>query len=128
MVNLNVEPVQKGGMELKAEGTTVYISGCVNHPSPGMFIEPFISEVHNRTIEQNVKEIVVDITDLRFLNSAGIRELVDWVMKLGSLTEDKKYKIKFLCSNEYQWQESSISTLVYLNSECTSKESVKSSD
>jgi hypothetical protein len=128
MANINVGTVQKGGMELKANGTTVFISGCVNHPAPGMFIEPFISEVHNSVLSNNIKEIVVDITDLRFLNSAGIRELVDWIMKLGNLTEDKKYRIKFLCSSEYQWQESSMSTLVFLNPECTSKETVEVSE
>ncbi|MBN2532769.1 MAG: hypothetical protein JXB88_07760 [Spirochaetales bacterium] len=122
MAGIKIDPVIKGGMELKAEGTTVYISGCVNHPSPGMFIEPFITEVHNKILEKKIKEIVVNITDLRFLNSAGIRELVDWVMKLSALEEGKKYKIKFLCSSEYQWQESSMTTLVYLSPECTSKE------
>ena len=74
------------------------------------------------TVFERVKDIIVDITNLRFLNSAGIRELVDWVMKLNSLTEDEKYKIKFLCSSEHKWQESSISTLIYLNPEFTSKE------
>lgn len=124
MSDLKVTHVKKGGIELKAEGTTIFISGCVNHPSPGTFIEPFISEVHNNVLKQKIKEVVVNITDLRFLNSAGIRELVDWVMKLNSLNDDEKYSIKFLCSSEFLWQESSMSTLVYLNPECTSKEIV----
>lgn len=125
MGSIKVDPVKKGGMEFKTEGTTIFISGCVNHPTPGVFIEPFINEVHCKILEQKIKEITVDITDLRFLNSAGIRELVDWVMKLNTLNEEEKYKIKFLCSSEYQWQESSMSTLVYLNPDLTSKETVQ---
>ena len=85
-------------------------------------MEPFLNEVHASIVDNNIKDITVDITDLRFLNSAGIRELVDWVMKLNSLEDDKKYKIKFLCSSEHKWQESSMSTLIYLNPDYTSKE------
>ena len=122
MTGINVTPIKEGGVELKTEGTRVFITGCINHPKPGIFMEPFIDKVHNNIIENKIKDIIVDITNLRFLNSAGIRELVDWVMKLNSLTEDEKYKIKFLCSPEHKWQESSISTLIYLNPEFTSKE------
>ncbi|MBN2444762.1 MAG: hypothetical protein JXJ04_25625 [Spirochaetales bacterium] len=124
MADLNVAMVSEGGVELKTAGTTIFISGCINHPKPGNFMEPFIESVHSAIIEKGIKEIIVDITDLRFLNSAGIRELVDWVMKLNSLPEDKIYKIKFLCSSEHKWQESSMSTLIYLNPDHTSKETV----
>ena len=124
MADIKVETVSQGGVELKVDGTTVHISGCINHPSPGVFIEPFISKIHNSIIDNKIKSIAVDISDLRFLNSAGIRELVDWVMKLNTLQDDDKYKIKFICSSEHKWQESSISTLIYLNPEFTSKETL----
>lgn len=125
MGEITVKPVNESGVELKAEGSTVTISGSINHPKPGVFMEPFIEEVHNSVVANGVKAINVDITNLRFLNSAGIREFVDWVMKLNELDVDKRYSIKFICSSEHKWQESSMSTLIFLNSEYTSKETVK---
>jgi hypothetical protein len=122
MAEIKVAPVSEGGVDLKVEGTKVIIAGCINHPKPGIFMEPFLNKVHSSIIDNNIKTIDVDITDLRFLNSAGIRELVDWVMKLNALEDPKKYKIKFLCSSEHKWQESSMSTLIYLNPDYTSKE------
>lgn len=124
MADITVKTVSESGVELKAEGTSVIISGSINHPKPGVFMEPFIEDVHNSVIASGIKAIQVDITNLRFLNSAGIREFVDWVMKLNELDVDKRYSIKFICSSEHKWQESSMSTLIFLNSEYTSKETI----
>jgi hypothetical protein len=121
MAEIKIDTVTNSGIEMKATGTTVYLSGSINHPRPGEFMEPFIQKVHESIIENNILEIKVDITALKFLNSAGIRELVDWVMKLSHLPEEKKYKIQFICSTEHKWQESSMSTLIYLNSDYLSK-------
>ena len=125
MGEITVKTINESGVELKADGTTVTISGSINHPKPGVFMEPFIEEVHNSIVANGIKAINVDITNLRFLNSAGIREFVDWVMKLNELDIDKRYSIKFICSSEHKWQESSMSTLIFLNAEYTSKETVK---
>lgn len=121
MGEINAKPISNSGIDMKASGITVYISGSINHPRPGEFMEPFIQEAHESIVANNIQEIKVDITNLKFLNSAGIRELVDWVMKLNHLPEEKKYKIEFLCSSEHKWQESSMSTLIYLNSTYLSK-------
>ena len=125
MGELNIETVSKSGIEMKVAGTTVYFSGSINHPRPGEFMEPFIQNIHDSILKNHIREIKVDITQLRFLNSAGIRELVDWVMKMSSLPDHQKYKIQFICSTEHKWQESSMSTLIYLNSENLSKVTVQ---
>ena len=121
MAEITIDPISNSGIDMKAKGTTVFISGSINHPRPGEFMEPFIQKVHDQIVEKSIPDIKVDITQLKFLNSAGIRELVDWVMKLNHLADDKKYKIQFVCSSEHKWQESSISTLIYLNQSYTSK-------
>jgi len=122
MEELKVKSVKNSGIEIYTKGMTIYFSGSINHPRPGEFLKPFIQEVHSEIIKKNIKEIKVDIKDLKFLNSAGIRELVDWIMQLNELPEEKKYKILFICSSEQKWQESSILTLMYLNSKYLSKE------
>jgi hypothetical protein len=124
MGELNIATVNNSGIEMKISGSTVIFSGSINHPRPGEFMEPFIQNVHDAIVKNGIRAIKVDITQLRFLNSAGIRELVDWVMKMSSLPDDQKYKIQFVCSTEHKWQESSMSTLIYLNSENLSKVTV----
>ena len=121
MTNIEVKPVSESGIEMKTEGTTIFISGSINHPRPQVFMEPFIEEVHDTIVKNNIKEVDLDITKLRFLNSSGIREIVDWVLKMSKLPNEDKYKINFICSSEHKWQESSISTLIYLNQNYTAK-------
>jgi hypothetical protein len=124
MADINIPTINKSGIEMKVTKNTVFFSGSINHPKPGEFMEPFIQNVHDSIVSNHIKEIKVDITQLRFLNSAGIRELVDWVMKMSSLPDDKRYKIQFICSTEHKWQESSMSTLIYLNADYLTKETV----
>ena len=121
MPGIEVKPVSESGIEMKAEGNVISFSGSINHPRPQVFMEPFIEEVHDSILKNNIKEVDLNITQLRFLNSSGIREIVDWVLKMSKLPEDQKYKINFICSREHKWQESSISTLIYLNQNYTSK-------
>jgi hypothetical protein len=125
MSEIKARTVKDSGVELKTEGTSVIISGSINHPKPNIFMEPFLQEVHDNILAKAIKAVDVDITDLQFLNSSGIREFVDWVMKLNELEEEKKYTIKFLCNAEHKWQDSSLSTVTFLNPEYTSKVVVK---
>jgi hypothetical protein len=121
MAGLDVKSVSESGIEMKADGTTIIFAGSINHPRPQVFMEPFIEDVHNSILKNNIKEINLDITELRFLNSSGIREIVDWVLKMSKLPDDQKYKINFICSRQHKWQESSITTLIYLNQNYTNK-------
>jgi hypothetical protein len=121
MPGIDVKPVSESGIEMTAEGTTITFAGSINHPRPQVFMEPFIEDVHNSIVNNKIKEIDLDITELRFLNSSGIREIVDWVLKMSKLPEDEKYKINFVCSKQHKWQESSITTLIYLNQNYTNK-------
>ncbi|MBN2444737.1 MAG: hypothetical protein JXJ04_25500 [Spirochaetales bacterium] len=121
MNDLNVKSVSESGIEMKTEGNTIIFSGSINHPRPQVFMEPFMDAVHDNIVEKKIKEVNFDITDLRFLNSSGIREIVDWVLKMSKLPDSEKYMINFICSKQHKWQESSITTLIYLNQNYTNK-------
>lgn len=114
--------VKEANVELKIENNIIYMSGNIDCQKPRYFMEPFFSKAHKYFIDNGIKKVTVDITDLKFLNSSGIRELVDWVMKLSELPEKQKYLITFLCNPDYLWQESSITTIAFLDSEHIKKE------
>jgi len=123
-MQLILSPVKCGGILLSAEGTTVTISGYMDSLSPGDFMQPFIRELNKEIIKYKVKSITLNIIDLAFLNSAGIREIVDWILMLDTLPEEQRYSIHIIYSSRYLWQESSISTFVFLNTDFVSKEIV----
>jgi len=119
---LSVKPIEESGVVLKAEGETVTISGNIEIQEPGRIMSPFFKAVHEGILSNNIKAVRVDITKLDYLNSSGIKEIVDWVMKLDELPENKKYQIKFICNPNALWQETSISTIEFLNTDFIAKE------
>ena len=123
-MQLALSPIKQSGMILSVEGTTVYFSGCIDTPRPGKFLQPFLAELNREIINNDIKAITLDVTQLSYLNSAGIREIVDWIMTLDQLPEHQRFSIHFIYNSKYVWQESSISTFVFLNADFISKEVV----
>ncbi len=121
---INAQSVNNSGIVMNAAGDKITISGSVEVADPGKIMGPFFKEAHQSILANNVKAVDVDITNLTFLNSSGIKEFVDWVIKLEELSDDQRYKINFQCNPELVWQESSISTIELLNSDYISKEGV----
>jgi hypothetical protein len=114
-MGLNIYSVNESGVSMNFEGETVTISGSIDCLDPGTFMSPFLNDAHEYVLKEEMNSVSVDILNLNFLNSSGIKEFVNWIMKLEFLEEEKKYEIKFLCNHEYLWQEPSIRTLAFLN-------------
>jgi hypothetical protein len=110
-----VKNLHENGVDIEFNDDTLYISGSIDNRNPGKFLNPYFSKLHEEIVNSGKKEVKVDLTKLTFLNSSGIKEFVEWIMKIDSLQDNRKYNITFLTNSELLWQESSISTLVYLN-------------
>jgi len=100
----------------------VKISGIIEVREPGDILYQFFSDLHNEILEKEIKRIYLDIALLEFMNSSGIKEIVEWVLKLDDLDEKNSYKITFLYNPNILWQESSINTIIYLNEVLLSKQ------
>lgn len=118
----DIETVKGNGLELSIVEDIVKISGNIELEDPSVLITPFFNQVHQIILDENIEKITVDIRELQYLNSSGIRELVGWIMKLDELPDTKKYSIHFLCCHKNLWQETSISTLEFLNPNYITKE------
>lgn len=112
---MNIKPIYDKGITLECIANRVFIKGNIDSKMPGEFMTPFFDDLHNQIIKEKIKEIYVDITELRFLNSNGIKELAKWIMKIINCNDDERYKVIFICDKRMVWQETSITTLTYLN-------------
>ena len=111
----NVYCLNESGVAMKFDGHVVTFSGDIDCLEPGKFMAPFLNNVHDFILKKKLKEVKVDITELNFLNSSGIKEFADLILNLERLPDDQKYILKFLCSKDILWQEQSMFALTFLN-------------
>ena len=93
-----------GKVSLRAEADTVFVVGEIDQLSPRDFMAGFVEIVHNMALGEGLAEVKVDVTELAFLNSSGIKEFLSWILRRNRLPADRKYKINFLFDPRVAWQ------------------------
>lgn len=117
----NIKPVKTDKILMEMRDKSVYLSGTVLVEQPAKFMEPFFIDVHEAILDEGISEIKIDLRDLKFLNSSGIKEIVKWILKVDALPDETQYSLMFLYNPETLWQESFISSIVNLNPEIIKK-------
>src|SRR5512137_2577021 len=93
-----------GKVSLRVDGETVFVAGEIDQLSPRDFMAGFLEIVHNMALGEGLLEVKVDVTDLVFLNSSGIKEFLSWILRRNRIPPEKKYKINFLFDPAVSWQ------------------------
>ncbi len=118
MNKLNIEPVKQSRISIDiadtASGIGVSFIGDVDMQDPGIILDPLFDKIHGGCVKSGIKEVDLDFKQLNFLNSSGIKAIAKWIMKLGDLSEDKKYIIKIIHNKNITWQVTSLPTLTFL--------------
>jgi anti-anti-sigma factor len=58
------------------------------------------------------REVVVDMTELEYMNSSSLKSLLSWIVRVRDLPEPREYKIRLLSNPELHWQQRSLHSLV----------------
>lgn len=111
-------------ISLKQDGEVpeLVFEGKIDMLDPGMDIQPFILELHMQLLEKGVKQLSVDFTALTFMNSSGLKVMVNWIMKLKDAPAATRYRMVFVRNKDITWQGSSLPILQKLLPELISVE------
>ena len=103
---MQISTVQSEGgrVNLRVEGDIVFASGEIDQQSPRDFLAGFLEIVHNMALGEKLPEVKVNVTELSFLNSSGIKEFLSWILRRHRLSPEKRYKINFLFDPAVAWQ------------------------
>jgi hypothetical protein len=107
-----------GKVSLRVDGETVFVAGEIDQLSPRDFMAGFLEIVHNMALGEGLLEVKVDVTDLVFLNSSGIKEFLSWILRRNRIPPEKKYKINFLFDPTVSWQPITLPRLRDLDPDC----------
>lgn len=114
MADLSLEKLADEKFFINVSGTNVIFDGCIDLQNPDPVITPYFEKIHEQIISNDIKEVTLDFKNLNFLNSSGIKTITKWIMKIPTLPDDKKYKMKLYYSESITWQHTSLKILTYL--------------
>ena len=106
-----IAPLVIEGVEISVVDAVVHFSGVIAMRDPSTTVTPFLSQIHCAAVDGGSKELLVDITKLRFMNSSSIRSLVDWVDWILEEPEAKRYVLQFVTKLGVTWQATTLSAI-----------------
>lgn len=85
-----------------ADRSTLVMSGSVLDMDPGALLMPHIRDLHERIVKQAIRSFNIDVRNLLFVNSSGIRVFIDW---LGLIQRSGSgYTLRVIMDPSVTWQ------------------------
>lgn len=70
-----------------------------------------VDQLHAAVRDAGIKEVVVDIASLEFMNAGSFKVFVAWIGRINELEPDQRYRLRFLSNANIRWQRRSLDTL-----------------
>lgn len=74
-------------------------------------LDMLLERVHAEARRGGVKETVIDLRSLEFMNSSCFKSFVSWITNIQEMDAAKQYKVKFLSNPQMHWQKRSLHSL-----------------
>ncbi len=70
-----------------------------------------LDATHEEAVRLSSKEVVMNLTQLEFLNSSGVKHFVKWLRRASAAGEGQGYRIRILSSPLVPWQRRGLEAL-----------------
>lgn len=116
MNRLQLEPLHVGaltGEVLDSDDTvSVVLRGDSDARDAGAALDDFlVRRVHPAVVTSGLKLLQLDVTGLEFLNSAGIKALVNWLLAIKREPQQSRYFIVLQYDEGITWQSKGLKPL-----------------
>ena len=119
MNQLGLEPLHVGALTGEVlddddkDGTvTVVLRGDSDARDAGAALDEFlVRRVHPAVLHKGLKKLQLDVTGLEFLNSAGIKALVNWLLAIKQQQPQSRYFIVLQYDEGITWQSKGLKPL-----------------
>jgi hypothetical protein len=91
-------------------GLEAELTGSAELPAAEV-MNTIVQALHERARTLAVTTVVMDFTNLEFMNSSCFKSLVTWVNEVSELDEARRYKIRFRTNAGIPWQRRSLHAL-----------------
>lgn len=91
-------------------GINIILTGNADSAAPPV-LDELLTRIHDEASKAAIREAVVDLRQLEFMNSSSFKSLISWIMLIKELEENQRYRVKFVSNPEQFWQKRSLETL-----------------
>ena len=74
-------------------------------------LEMLLTRVHSEAKRLAIREVVIDLRNLEFMNSSCFKSFVSWINDIQELGQEQQYKVKFRSNPKMHWQKRSLHSL-----------------
>ena len=74
-------------------------------------LEQLAPKLHDEVLRLGMKDVVIDVTTLEFMNSSCMKTFVTWIGLDQQLEPAQQYRIHFVSNPEIHWQRRSLHAL-----------------
>ncbi len=75
------------------------------------FLDAYLKAIHDLATADAVREVVVDMRGLEFMNSSCIKAFVSWIGVVQDSPKEHQYRLRFLSDSKKDWQSRSLKAL-----------------
>jgi len=115
MNTFNIEPQHfenaDASIENDKDGLCLILSGDIDMRDTSIEFLPYLLKVHNTLVQNKIRKIRLNLVELTFMNSNGIKSMINWIMKLTELPENIQYRIHISANTDIAWQDSTLPVL-----------------
>jgi hypothetical protein len=83
----------------------------------------FLTEAHECAASHMASRVVVDLTELKFINSSCLKNVVSWLIAVKNDSKDRQYHIVFRINPKAGWQDRSFTAMSCMCSDLVTLES-----
>lgn len=74
-------------------------------------LEMLLDRTHSEALRLGVKDVIVDLRTLDFMNSSGFKCVLSWITTIQELDPEARYRVELLSSARQHWQKRSLNAL-----------------
>jgi hypothetical protein len=74
-------------------------------------VEMLLTRIHSAAHRLGVKQAIIDLTQLEFMNSSCFKSFVSWITDIQELDPGRRYTVTFVSNPKLHWQKRSLHSL-----------------
>jgi hypothetical protein len=107
-----VSLIEITGLQVSTEpGSKLRLRGTLAAEDAARKLGAFLRELHEAAIVDGLSDVEVDLTELRFMSSSGIRSLLAWISWIREEPYDRRYRLVFVQAADAAWQQVTLEAL-----------------